>query len=295
MKASAGTKALKMRVHDLFCVHLGVKMWGFYKIHQIKNGFFLDEVAWFVRSSLLCAYLLRLCSSQKGLCEPSHQTICRIRAAPWLVLSEGMTYSELVVYHKLALMIHVRVSHIRFVASQSRFSLSPGCRSTALPSTRSSWRQQRPRSECTTVVKRAFFGSAAEWKDTTALFDLFDPCISNVCSRRNEECICIGCRRKRGEKGEVVETIEDVIVRRLTADRIEELKKLIKETQEAHRFTCTPFNSMHKQIKQLHYKPHEQYLITYCCLCRKLKREAELIQAGHLDSKLEEIWEEILR
>ncbi|XP_070839698.1 bromodomain-containing protein 8 isoform X3 [Chaetodon trifascialis] len=69
-------------------------------------------------------------------------------------------------------------------------------------------------------------------------------------------------KRKRGEKGEVVETVEDVIVRRLTADRIDELKKLIKETQEKH---------------------------------RKLKREAELIQAGHLDSKLEELWEEILQ
>uniref|UniRef100_A0A8D3CG40 Bromodomain-containing protein 8 n=1 Tax=Scophthalmus maximus TaxID=52904 RepID=A0A8D3CG40_SCOMX len=69
-------------------------------------------------------------------------------------------------------------------------------------------------------------------------------------------------KRKRGEKGEVVETVEDVIVRRLTADRINQLKKLIKETQEKH---------------------------------RKLKREAELIQAGHLDSKLEELWEEILQ
>ncbi|XP_030603041.1 bromodomain-containing protein 8 isoform X1 [Archocentrus centrarchus] len=69
-------------------------------------------------------------------------------------------------------------------------------------------------------------------------------------------------KRKRGEKGEVVETVEDVIVRRLTAERIEELKKLIKETQEKH---------------------------------RKLKREAELIQAGHLDSKLKELWEEILQ
>ncbi|XP_035521983.1 bromodomain-containing protein 8 [Morone saxatilis] len=69
-------------------------------------------------------------------------------------------------------------------------------------------------------------------------------------------------KRKRGEKGEVVETVEDVIVRRLTADRIDELKKLIIETQEKH---------------------------------RKLKREAELIQAGHLDSKLEELWEEILQ
>ncbi|KAK2828605.1 hypothetical protein Q5P01_019639 [Channa striata] len=67
-------------------------------------------------------------------------------------------------------------------------------------------------------------------------------------------------KRKRGEKGEVVETVEDVIVRRLTAERIEELKKLIKETQEKH---------------------------------RKLKREAELIQAGHLDPKLEELWEDI--
>lgn len=93
----------------------------------------------------------------------------------------------------------------------------------------------------------------------------------------------------------MVETIEDVIVRRLTADRIEELKKLIKETQEAHRLTCTPFYGIHKQIKHLHYKLCEQSLITCCWLRRKLKREAELIQAGHLDSKLEEIWEEILR
>uniref|UniRef100_A0A8C9XKF0 Bromodomain-containing protein 8 n=1 Tax=Sander lucioperca TaxID=283035 RepID=A0A8C9XKF0_SANLU len=68
-------------------------------------------------------------------------------------------------------------------------------------------------------------------------------------------------KRKRGEKSEVVETVEDVIVRRLTADRIDELKRLIKETQEKH---------------------------------RKLKREAELIQAGRLDSKLEELWEEVL-
>ena len=43
------------------------------------------------------------------------------------------------------------------------------------------------------------------------------------------------CRRKRGEKGEVVETVEDVIVRRLTTDRIDELKKRIKETQDKHR------------------------------------------------------------
>lgn len=50
-------------------------------------------------------------------------------------------------------------------------------------------------------------------------------------------------RRKRGEKGEVVETVEDVIVRRLTAERIEELKRLIKDTQEKHRYqmsTCSP-------------------------------------------------------
>lgn len=47
--------------------------------------------------------------------------------------------------------------------------------------------------------------------------------------------IDVPCRRKRGEKGEVVETIEDVIVRRLTAERIEELKRLIKDTQEKYR------------------------------------------------------------
>ncbi|XP_066524051.1 bromodomain-containing protein 8 isoform X2 [Hoplias malabaricus] len=67
-------------------------------------------------------------------------------------------------------------------------------------------------------------------------------------------------KRKRGEKGEVVETIEDVIVRRLTAERIDELKKLLKDTQEKY---------------------------------RKLKKDVDLIQAGHMDSKLEELWGEI--
>ncbi|KAM6986632.1 bromodomain-containing protein 8 [Aplochiton taeniatus] len=69
-------------------------------------------------------------------------------------------------------------------------------------------------------------------------------------------------KRKRGEKGEVVETVEDVIVRRLTAERIDELKRLIKDTQEKH---------------------------------RKLKRETELIQAGNLDSQLEELYGEIVQ
>ncbi|XP_060696102.1 bromodomain-containing protein 8-like isoform X3 [Hemiscyllium ocellatum] len=68
-------------------------------------------------------------------------------------------------------------------------------------------------------------------------------------------------KRKRGEKGEVVETVEDVIVRKLTAERIDELKKLIKETQEKY---------------------------------RKVKREAELIQSGHGDSKLQETWSDIV-
>ncbi|XP_075065212.1 bromodomain-containing protein 8 isoform X6 [Mixophyes fleayi] len=68
-------------------------------------------------------------------------------------------------------------------------------------------------------------------------------------------------KRKRGERGEVVETVEDVIVRKLTAERIEELKKIIKDTQEKY---------------------------------RKLKKEAELIQSGHMDSKLEELWNYIL-
>ncbi|KAM3612245.1 uncharacterized protein V6R79_005218 [Siganus canaliculatus] len=67
-------------------------------------------------------------------------------------------------------------------------------------------------------------------------------------------------KRKRGEKGEVVETIEDVIVRRLTTERIEELKKLLRDSQE-------------------------QY--------RKLKKEVDLIQTGHMDSQLKELWADI--
>ncbi|KAG8506552.1 Bromodomain-containing protein 8, partial [Galemys pyrenaicus] len=67
-------------------------------------------------------------------------------------------------------------------------------------------------------------------------------------------------KRKRGEKGEVVETVEDVIVRKLTAERVEELKKVIKETQEKY---------------------------------RRLKRDAELIQAGHMDNRLNELCNDI--
>ncbi|XP_040614013.1 bromodomain-containing protein 8 isoform X3 [Mesocricetus auratus] len=67
-------------------------------------------------------------------------------------------------------------------------------------------------------------------------------------------------KRKRGEKGEVVETVEDVIVRKLTAERVEELKKVIKETQERY---------------------------------RRLKRAAELIEAGHMDSRLDELCSDI--
>ncbi|XP_032693506.1 bromodomain-containing protein 8 isoform X3 [Lontra canadensis] len=68
-------------------------------------------------------------------------------------------------------------------------------------------------------------------------------------------------KRKRGEKGEVVETVEDVIVRKLTAERVEELKKVIKETQEKY---------------------------------RRLKRDAELIQAGHMDNRLDELCNDIV-
>ncbi|XP_041845552.1 bromodomain-containing protein 8 isoform X1 [Melanotaenia boesemani] len=67
-------------------------------------------------------------------------------------------------------------------------------------------------------------------------------------------------KRKRGEKGEVVETIEDVIVRRLTTERIEELKKLLRDTQERY---------------------------------RKLKKEVDLIQTGHMDAQLKDLWTEI--
>lgn len=52
----------------------------------------------------------------------------------------------------------------------------------------------------------------------------------------------------------------DIIVRKLTIERIEELKKTIQEQQ--HRY-------------------------------KKLKREVELVQSGQADEKLKEIWAEI--
>ena len=40
--------------------------------------------------------------------------------------------------------------------------------------------------------------------------------------------------------------MEDVIVRRLTADRIDELNKFIKEIQETHRYTNITFKHRNK-------------------------------------------------
>lgn len=57
---------------------------------------------------------------------------------------------------------------------------------------------------------------------------------------------CLCSRRKRGEKGEVVETIEDVIVRRLTTERIEELKKLLRDTQDQYRCVHTVLKTTKK-------------------------------------------------
>lgn len=134
------------------------------------------------------------------------------------------------------------------------------------PSTLSCWKQQKLQSE--------------ETKKENS-FLLY---ICKLCTKHHKNMPVLTRRRKRGEKGEVVETVEDLIVRRLTGERIEELKKLIKETQETHRLSfqlC--LNISRLKVKRL----------MCCCFNRKLKREAELIQAGHLDSKLEELWEDI--
>ncbi|XP_076354207.1 bromodomain-containing protein 8-like isoform X8 [Tachypleus tridentatus] len=66
-------------------------------------------------------------------------------------------------------------------------------------------------------------------------------------------------KRKRGEKGDI-ETPGDVIIRKLTIERIEELKKIVQEEQQKH---------------------------------KKLKREIELVRSGHTDDKLDEMWNQI--
>lgn len=53
-----------------------------------------------------------------------------------------------------------------------------------------------------------------------------------------------------------METVEDVIVRKLTAERVEELKKIIKETQEKYRYMtealkcCTPESPVLKKLSK---------------------------------------------
>lgn len=45
-----------------------------------------------------------------------------------------------------------------------------------------------------------------------------------------------------------METVEDVIVRKLTAERVEELKKIIKETQEKYRYMTEVLNVAHLRV-----------------------------------------------
>lgn len=85
----------------------------------------------------------------------------------------------------------------------------------------------------------------------------------------------------------MVETIEDVIVRRLTAERIEELKKLLRDTQEQYR--CV-------NVFEREPTPHSvsvDLVSNPCHVCshdRKLKKEVDLIQTGHMDAQLKELW-----
>lgn len=63
-------------------------------------------------------------------------------------------------------------------------------------------------------------------------------------------------KRKRGERSDGTDTPGDLIVRKLTMDRIEELKKVVYEEQQRH---------------------------------KKLKRELEMVRSGQLDEKLEDL------
>ncbi|XP_050396095.1 bromodomain-containing protein 8 [Patella vulgata] len=68
-------------------------------------------------------------------------------------------------------------------------------------------------------------------------------------------------KRKRGEKGEATDTLTEQIVRKLTEQRIEELKKIVIEQQQKY---------------------------------KKLKKDIEVIKSGQLDDKLPEIWDAML-
>ncbi|XP_064465880.1 bromodomain-containing protein 8-like [Ornithodoros turicata] len=66
-------------------------------------------------------------------------------------------------------------------------------------------------------------------------------------------------KRKRGERGEI-DTPGALIIRKLTIERIEELKKVIQDEQQRH---------------------------------KRYRRELDLLKAGHLDEKLEEVWKQV--
>lgn len=88
----------------------------------------------------------------------------------------------------------------------------------------------------------------------------------------------------------MVETIEDVIVRRLTTERIEELKKLLRDTQEQYRY-------IHAVLKttKIIFLPSEIFMLDLFSFLsdRKLKKDVDLIQTGHMDSQLKDLWTEI--
>jgi bromodomain-containing protein 8 len=71
-----------------------------------------------------------------------------------------------------------------------------------------------------------------------------------------------------------------VIVRKLTIERNEELKRIIQEQQL--RYKLVFFNNS-----------FFRWVLCVLFMIRKLKREVELVQSGQADEKLKEIWNEI--
>lgn len=183
-----------------------------------------------------CAFLVW----SQGLREQSHQTLCRVGATARLVLSEGVNLFKTCCGAK----------------DKDWCEFNGPCHTMSNLFLILIWLWQHCASKYSELLETT---EAPKWESIwLACFAgwLLNPfCLiweSAACSRwRKWACVSVGCRRKRGEKGEVVETIEDVIVRRLTAERIEELKKLINETQEAHRFSGATANVLFDVVKKI--------------------------------------------
>lgn len=130
-----------------------------------------------------------LYSSHQGICQSSHQTICRIWATTWLVLSKGTAISKpaLLQNADIKFMIYAAgLPHYIFFCHKAVLDSALAPHSTVHLNTLSCWKQQRPQSEHISDFTLSMLLLTCGLKKFYS-FMLFDTCINCICQRAKSQ------------------------------------------------------------------------------------------------------------